>query len=63
MIETKRKTHTSSKVKDRYNKKVYDNISVRVPKATAAEFKAKCAAEGIPQAQIIKKAIEEFLNS
>jgi predicted DNA binding CopG/RHH family protein len=28
----------------------------------AAAFKAKCAAEGIPQAQIIKKAIEDFLS-
>ena len=28
----------------------------------AAAFKAKCAAEGIPQAQIIKKAIADFLG-
>jgi hypothetical protein len=33
-----------------------------VPKELAAAFKAKCAAEGIPQAQIIKKAIEDFLS-
>ena len=31
-------------------------------KEMAEAFKAKCAAEGIPQAQIIKKAIEEFLE-
>ena len=37
-------------------------ISARVPKELAAAFKEKCAAEGIPQAQIIKKAIEEFLS-
>ena len=61
MAETKRKTKTSSAVKQRYNEKVYDNISVRIPKETAAAFKTKCAAEGIPQAQIIKKAIDEFL--
>ena len=61
MAETKRKTKTSSAVKQRYNEKVYDNISVRVPKEMAAAFKGKCAAEGIPQAQIIKKAIEAFL--
>ncbi len=59
---TKRKTHTSTEVKRRYNEKTYDVISVRVHKDTAAAFKAKCAAEGIPQAQIIKKAIEQFLN-
>ena len=62
MAEAKRKTKTSTAVKTRYNEKVYDVISVRVPKDHAAAFKAKCAAEGIPQAQIIKKAIEKFLS-
>ena len=57
----KRKTKTSSAVKQRYNEKVYDVISARVPKELAAAFKEKCAAEGVPQAQIIKKAIEDFL--
>ena len=61
MAETKRKTKTSSAVKQRYNEKVYDNISVRVPKELAAAFKAKCIEEGISQAQIIKKAMEEFI--
>lgn len=37
-------------------------VAASVPKETAAAFKGKCAAEGIPQAQIIKKAIEDFLN-
>ena len=32
-------------------------------KEMAEAFKAKCAAEGIPQAQIIKRAIEKFLNA
>ena len=62
MEDAKRKTKTSSAVKNRYNSKVYDSIIVRVPKETAAAFKAKCAAEGISQAQIIKQAIEAFLN-
>ena len=62
MAEAKRKTKTSTEVKRRYNEKVYDIISARVPKELAAAFKAKCAAEGIPQAQIIKKAIEDFLS-
>jgi len=62
MEEKKRKTTTSTEVKNRYNKKVYDSIIVRIPKETAAAFKEKCAAKGIPQAQIIKKAIDEFLN-
>ncbi len=62
MSDTKRKTKTSTEVKARYNKKVYDTIFVRIPKETAAAFKTKCADEGVPQAQIIKRAIEEFLQ-
>ena len=62
MAEGKRKTKPSTAVKTRYNENVYDGISVRVPKELAAAFKAKCVAEGISQAQIIKKAIEEFLS-
>ncbi len=58
----KRKTRTSTEVKARYNKKTYDVISVRVHKETAAAFKEKCIAEGIPQAQVIKQAIDEFLQ-
>lgn len=60
-MEEKRKTKTSSAVKNRYNNKVYGSIIVRVPKEQAEAFKAKCAAEGIPQAQIIKRAIDQFL--
>lgn len=62
MPEQKRKTKTSSAVKQRYNQKTYGAVTAYVPKETAEAFKAKCAAEGIPQAQIIKKAIEEFLS-
>lgn len=58
----KRKTKTSSAVKNRYNKRVYSSIIVRIPKGQAEIFKAKCAAEGAPQAQIIKRAIEQFLE-
>lgn len=61
MTEVKRKTHTSTAVKRRYNEKVYDVVSVRVPKEMAAAFRAKCTDLGIPQAQVIKVAIERFL--
>ncbi len=61
MEAKKRKTKTSSAVKNRYNAKNYDRITACIPKELAEAFKAKCAAEGIPQAQIIKKAIEDFL--
>lgn len=56
-----RKTKTSTAVKQRYNEKVYDVISVRVPKELAAAFKAKCTETGTPQAQVIKQAISDFL--
>lgn len=62
MNDAKRKTKTSTEVKARYNQKTYDIISVRVPKEMAQAFKAKCATDGVPQAQIIKKAIEDFLQ-
>lgn len=62
MAEAKRKTKTSTEVKSRYNQKTYDVISVRVPKELAAAFRTKLAAEGGVQAQIIKKAIEEYLQ-
>lgn len=61
MTEIKRKTHTSTAVKRRYNEKVYDVVSVRVPKEMAAAFRAKCTELGVPQAQVIKAAIERFL--
>jgi predicted DNA binding CopG/RHH family protein len=63
METEKRKTRTSTAVKNRYNQKVYDQIAIKIPKDLAAAFKEKCAAEGVPQAQVIKKAIENFLNS
>lgn len=64
MTETpsKRKTHTSTQVKNRYNKKTYTMVAASVPKEMAAAFKAKCVSRGIPQAQVIKTAIENFLN-
>ena len=58
----KRKTHTSTEVKRRYNEKTYTLISTNVPKDKAAVFKKKCAEMGIPQAQVIKRAIDQFLE-
>lgn len=59
----KHKTRTSTEVKRRYNEKVYDNIAVRVPKELAAKFKEKCLSEGVSQAQVLKRTMEEFVNS
>lgn len=61
METEKRKTHTSSEVKRRYNEKVYSTVKAQLPKDLVARFKEKCKAEGISQAQVVKKAIEAFL--
>lgn len=61
-MEEKRKTKTSSAVKNRYNSKVYGSIVIRIPKELAEQFKNKCAQTGIPQAQVLKRAIEQFLQ-
>lgn len=58
----KRKTFTSTEVKRRYNEKTYTIISASIPKEKAAAFKEKCLKTGIPQAQIIKRAIDQFLS-
>lgn len=60
--QPKRKTHTSTAVKNRYNKKTYTVVKASLPKDLAARFKEKCTADGISQAQVIKKAVEDFLN-
>ncbi len=63
MEETKkRKTKTSSAVKNRYNSKVYSPIRCQLPKELVANFKEKCLKTGVSQAQVIKKAIEAFLE-
>lgn len=58
----KRKTTTSTAVKRRYNEKTYTLISVRVPKELAKAFMEKCARQKIAQAQVVKRAIRQFLD-
>ena len=41
---------------------IYSVVSVKLPKDLVAQFKEKCKVEGVSQAQIVKKAIEEFLG-
>lgn len=57
----KRKTHTSSAVKRKYNSKVYARVSVELPKELVSEFKALCKENGESQASIVKKAIEQYI--
>ena len=57
----KRKTHTSSAVKQRYNQKTYTPVTAILPKELAAAFKERCAERGISQASVVKAAVERFL--
>lgn len=59
--DAKRKTHTSTAVKARYNAKAYDRVAAYLPRELVTAFKEKCSVEGVPQAQILKAAIEEYL--
>ena len=57
----KRKTHTSSAVKRRYNNKTYSRITVDLSKALVAEFKETLARNGETTASVIRAAIEKYI--
>lgn len=63
MPEEKRKTHTSTEVKRRYNSKTYTTVIAQLPKDLVAAFKEKCASQGVSQASVIRQAIEDFLST
>lgn len=61
-MSERRKTTTSTEVKRRYNEKVYSRINFSAPKELVEEFKNKCSELGISQAQILKDAMNKFLE-
>ena len=56
------KVKTSSKVKDRYNKKVYDDLRVRLPKGQKATIQS--AADGAQESvnQFTQKALLQRMH-
>lgn len=54
--------YTSSKVKNRYNKKAYDNITVRLPKRMKEQLKDKCENDGISMNSIFLNAAKKYIN-
>lgn len=62
MEKEKRKTKTSAAAKNRYAAKVYGTVLVKVDKQLVEQFKQKCKEKGVSQAQILKKAMEEYLK-
>lgn len=53
---------TSSKVKNRYNEKVYDRISLVVPKGKKEELQAYAASQGESLNAFVNRAITEAIN-
>ena len=54
---------TSSKVKDRYNKKVYDQIIVRLPKGMKEQLKEQCIKNGDSMNSVFVKAATDYLKT
>lgn len=61
--EKKKKTHTSTEVKNRYNKKTYTRISLSVKNDIAEKYKAKCKEKNIPYVAPLHEAINNFLSN
>ena len=61
-LKPKRKTHTSSEVKARYNAKTYDCVQINLRKDKVAAYKAKCDELGISYSEPLHKAIDELLS-
>lgn len=53
---------TSSKVKNRYNEKVYDRISLVVPKGKKEELQVYAASQGESLNAFINRAISETIS-
>lgn len=53
---------TSSQVKNRWNAEHYTRISAYINREDGEAFKLKCKAKDISQAEIIKKAVYDFLG-
>lgn len=62
MPETKRKTTTSTAVKQRYIDKTYTDFRAKLRNADCAEIDAYIQSKGWSRAEFIKKAYEQFMN-
>lgn len=53
---------TSCEVKDRYNKKAYDNVTLRLPKGQKEIWKAKAEEKGFSLNSFIAECVREKLE-
>jgi len=61
VTKPKRKTHTSTEVKRRYNDKTYSRVYADLPKELVGKFKAAAQEQGVSVASIFKKVMEEYI--
>lgn len=57
-MDEKRKTHTSTAVKRRYNEKSYKKITVQVKPELADQIAAYREAQGLSMSQFLQRAME-----
>lgn len=60
---TKRKTHTSTQVKRRYNQKVYTRVFADLPTELVEKFKETVKANGDTTASILRECIKEYIKT
>jgi metal-responsive CopG/Arc/MetJ family transcriptional regulator len=58
----KRKTKTSSAVKNRYNAKTYKTVQTKLKKELVEKFEEKLESDGIGKAEFIRDAITDYLG-
>lgn len=56
-MSTKRKTHTSCEVKNRWNRAHYDVIRINAPKGSAEELRAVAAERGMSVSAYIRSLV------
>ncbi len=59
-MENSRKTHTSSAVKNRYNKKAYRQIAAQVKPELAERIREYKEREGISMSELLARAMDEL---
>lgn len=56
-------SHTSWQVKDRYNKKTYSTITVRLKKELVKEFDIARQEDNITRAEFVRRSINQYLEN
>lgn len=59
MIQTGK---SATRAKTKYNDKMYDRFTLRLPKELASLFRAKCEQDGISHSQVFRDAAERFIE-